>query len=156
MTESRCYNTGETEPKDQANYVMNGRILSGWVVRKRHGTRNMSQLRKIDPSIVKIPLTRKYRYVFLQAPRRTKARVLRVLQPFILPYPSRLSENIEPMNIAKLVSLRKDSRISHECGMKDSTAILRLRLSGRKSRGKRAALVPFSDQPLRYSPKAET
>jgi hypothetical protein len=98
--------TGQTRPKNQSNYIIHGRTMNGWLVRKKYGTRAITELKRIDPAIVKIPLTPKYRYVFVQAPRRTKIKVLRALGPFSLPYPSRQSENIEPMNVADLVSQR--------------------------------------------------
>jgi hypothetical protein len=98
--------TGQTKPKNQSNYIINGRIASGWLVRKKYGTRAMDELKKVDAGVVKIPLTRKYRYVFVQAPRQTKAKVLEVLRPFALPYPTRKSENIGPMNVAALVGQR--------------------------------------------------
>ena len=98
--------TGQTNPKNQSNYLINGRIISGWLVRKKYDTRAMDELRKIHPGVVKIPLTRKFRYVFIQASHRTKAKVLTALRPFTLPYPTRESENIKSMNVADLVSRR--------------------------------------------------
>lgn len=113
--------TGQTRPKDQANYIINGRALSGWVVRKRYGTRAMDKLRNVDEKVVKIPLTPKYRYVFVQAPRRVKAKVLARLRPFIFPYPNRESESIQRMNVASLVH----QRLQHgACSVKnDSTSL---------------------------------
>jgi hypothetical protein len=97
---------GQTEPKNQSNYVINGRTMSGWLVRKKYGTRAMEELRKIDPHVLKMPLTRKYRYVFIQASRRVKGKVVKMLAPFVSPYPRRESENIQAMNIAGLVCRR--------------------------------------------------
>lgn len=99
--------TGRTRPKNQANYVINGRPMSGWTVRKRFGTRDLERLRRIDPQVRKLPLTSKFRYVFVEAPPGTKARVVKALQPFSLPYPSRESERIGSMDIAALIHDRK-------------------------------------------------
>jgi hypothetical protein len=96
--------TGETNPKDQANYVINGQYMSGWLVRKKFGTRSMQRLKQIDENLVKIPLSNKYRYIFVLAPRRLKRRIARTLRPFVRSYPTRDSERIPPMDIASLVT----------------------------------------------------
>jgi len=101
--------TGQTNPKNQANYVVKGRWMSGWVVRKKYKTRSMDALRHIDKNVVKIPLTAKYRYVFVQAPPLKKHLVTRALAPFVLPYPKRNIEQIAPMNIAALISRKARS-----------------------------------------------
>lgn len=98
--------TGQTKPKNQSNYLINGRIMSGWVVRRKYGTRAIDKLKKINGRVVKIPLTQKYRYVFVQTSRHTKVKVLAAFRPFSLPYPTRESENIGRMNIADLIVLR--------------------------------------------------
>lgn len=98
--------TGLTQPKNQSNYLVRGRKMSGWVVRKKFGTRSMEALRRIDRRAVKVPLSRKYRYVFVQAPPLKRRRVLDALLRFSQPYPKRESENIPPMNIAVLVAQR--------------------------------------------------
>lgn len=98
--------TGLTDPKDQANYVIFGKLTSGWVVRKRFGTRAIGALKKHDPAAMKLPLSRKYRYVFVQASPRKKAKVIAALRPLIREYPNRASENVQPMNIAALVRER--------------------------------------------------
>jgi hypothetical protein len=103
--------TGLTNPKDQANYIINGKLTSGWLVRKRYGTRSMKALRLIEPNIVKLPLNNKYRYVFVQAPPRERARILRELRPLLLPYPTRDSERIPPMNASQLVKTREDNAV---------------------------------------------
>jgi hypothetical protein len=96
--------TGQTDPKNQANYIVKGRWMSGWVVRKKYGTRSMRALRRLDKNVVKIPLTPKYRYVFVQAPPLKKQLVTRALRPFVLPYPKRNIEQIPSMDIALLIS----------------------------------------------------
>jgi hypothetical protein len=96
--------TGQTDPKNQANYIINGRWMSGWVVRKKYRTRSMDALRRIDKNVVKIPLTAKYRYVFVQAPPLKKHSVISALDQFMLPYPKRNIEQIPPMDIVALIS----------------------------------------------------
>lgn len=81
--------TGMTEPKGQANYVLGGKRLSGWVVRKQFGTRCRKRLMEIDPSLQVLPLKRKHRYVFIGAPRLEKRRVVERLSRWIRPYPRR-------------------------------------------------------------------
>jgi hypothetical protein len=98
--------TGQTDPKDQANYIVDGRWMSGWLVRKKYGSRSMEALRRIDENVVKIPLNAKYRYVFVQAPPLKKHRVVRALGPVILPYPKRNTERIPSMDIVQLVTKR--------------------------------------------------
>jgi hypothetical protein len=95
--------TGNTQPKNQSNYFMCGREMSGWSVRKKFGTRSMESLRRIDINVVKMPLSSKYRYVFVQASRATRNRILEALRPLVKPYPSRSAENIPSMNIQQLV-----------------------------------------------------
>ncbi len=102
--------TGVTAPKNQSNYVINGKSMSGWMVRKRFGTRAMSVLRRIDPKVVKRPLSSKYRYIFVQAPRKVKARFADRLQALIRPYPRRDAEKIAPMVISDLVRVRSTGR----------------------------------------------
>jgi hypothetical protein len=104
--------TGLTEPKNQANYMIGGRILSGWVIRKRFGTRNIDLLKRFDSSAVKLPLRRKYRYVFPLSSGARKKAILRALSQLSLPYPRRETENIPPMDVSKLVKRRaRDKRV---------------------------------------------
>jgi hypothetical protein len=101
-----AFYTGLTEPKNQSNYIINGKLMNPWVVRRKFGTRAMQELRRIDPHVVKKPLTRKYRYVFVQASSRVKAKISKRLEAYILPYPRRQDENIRPMVIAEMVRAR--------------------------------------------------
>jgi hypothetical protein len=101
---------GMTKPKGQSNYVIHGKRMSGWVVRKKFGTRNLVQLREIDEDAIKIPLTSKYRYVFVQADRKKRRELKSALTPFVLPYPTRIGEGIPPMNVMKLVRDRSLSK----------------------------------------------
>lgn len=98
--------TGLTEPKNQANYLIGGRVMSGWVVRKRFGTRDINLLQRFDKSVVKLPLRRKYRYVFLLSSGLQKKSILKALNSISLPYPRRETEEIPPMDISKLVKRR--------------------------------------------------
>jgi hypothetical protein len=98
--------TGQTDPKNQANYIVHGRWMSGWLVRKKYGSRSMEALRNIDPNVVKIPLHPKYRYVFVEAPPLEKHMIIRALRPFVLPYPKRNTEHIPSMDIARIVTKR--------------------------------------------------
>lgn len=100
------YYLGQTSPKDQSNYVIDGRVMSGWVVRKKFGTRDINKLRRMAHSIVKLPLTQKYRYAFVQANRTTRIRVLQELTPLVRPYPNRHTENIAAMDIKELIAAR--------------------------------------------------
>jgi hypothetical protein len=99
--------TGVTNPKDQSNYFLHGRLLSGWVVRKRFGTRAIERLREVDPNVRKIPLNPKYRYVFARAEHRVRETVISALRETIYPYPTRASEKIGSMAIAELVAARR-------------------------------------------------
>jgi hypothetical protein len=98
--------TGKTNPKNQANYIIEGRWMSGWLVRKKYRSRSMDSLRRIDKNVVKIPLTAKYRYVFVQTPPLKKRMIIRSLEPLLLPYPKRKAEKIPSMNIPQLVKSR--------------------------------------------------
>ncbi|MGB8769170.1 MAG: hypothetical protein WCC92_06125 [Candidatus Korobacteraceae bacterium] len=80
--------------------------MSGWVVRKKFGTRDIEKLKKMAQNVVKLPLTQKYRYVFVQAKRSTRTKVLQALQPLVLPYPNRHTENIASMDIKELIGGR--------------------------------------------------
>jgi hypothetical protein len=98
--------TGQTEPKNQSNYIIHGRKMSGWLVRKRFGTRSMERLRLIDRDVVKLPLTSKYRYVFIQARPLRRRRIIEAIDPLSRVYPKRDSERIAPMDVAALVASR--------------------------------------------------
>ncbi|HEY2234660.1 MAG TPA: hypothetical protein VGK01_14385 [Candidatus Angelobacter sp.] len=104
--------TGLTKPKNQANYRIHERTVSGWVIRKRYGTRTMDRLRAIDPNVVKIPLSPKYRYVFVQAAPRIKSKVLIHLKPLAMPYPKRSSERIAPMDVSALINHRFEQAVT--------------------------------------------
>lgn len=94
-----AFYTGLTNPKGQANYIINGKRLSGWQVRKLYGTRNRRKLLQIDPSCTIIPLHRKYRYVMVAASPNKKRQIMKLLKPYIQAYPKREEESILKMKI---------------------------------------------------------
>lgn len=81
--------TGMTNPKGQANYIVNNKLLSGWVVRKKFGTRDQSMLKKIDAGFKVIPLIPKHRYVMLACSKLRKRKLLKLFESYKLPYPHR-------------------------------------------------------------------
>lgn len=111
--------TGQTEPKNQANYIVEGRWMSGWLVRKKYGSRSMETLKRIDGNVVKIPLSAKYRYVFVQAPPLKKHMVIRALQPRILPYPKRHIEQIPSMDVGRMITRRVVQKSSDSRSLDD-------------------------------------
>ena len=98
--------TGKTDPKGQSNYIIQGKWMSGWSVRKRFGSRSMQTLRQIDENVIRIPLTSKYRYLFVLAAPIRKKKILRALMPISRPYPKRETESIASMNVKELISNR--------------------------------------------------
>jgi hypothetical protein len=98
---------GRTNPKGQSDYIIHNRRLSGWIVRRKFGTRDMTVLREIDPNVVKIPLGVKFRYVYPAVSRLKKRKILKELSPFSLTYPKRKEEGILPMNTPDLIRKRK-------------------------------------------------
>ena len=51
--------------------------MSGWVVRKKFQGRNIEKLKKMAQNIIKLPLTQKYRYVFVRRNARLARRFSR-------------------------------------------------------------------------------
>jgi hypothetical protein len=100
------YYIGQSDPKNQSNYIIDGKVMSGWVVRKRYGTRDIAKLRDLVHSVIKVPLTNKYRYVFVQVARPMRREIVKTIQALALPYPNRLSENIPAMDVGALVKNR--------------------------------------------------
>lgn len=88
---------GMTNPRGQANYVINGEEMSGWTVRKRYGTRNMIQLKSIAGNVERIPLTPKHRYIFINAGSKMKSKASFALRDMIQPYPTRAVYNVGSM-----------------------------------------------------------
>ena len=92
--------TGWTQPKGQAEYIIDGRRMSGWVVRKRYGTRDRQKLRAQGLDVEVLLLPPKLRYVFVTAAPRRKRAVLKDLEAPRAPYPTRESAGIESMKTA--------------------------------------------------------
>jgi hypothetical protein len=89
--------TGWTKPKGQANYIVHGRRMSGWTVRKKFGTRDLGRLREIDPDVVVEYLRPKLRYVLVAASGSRRRALLRDLKPMGKPYPKRSDLGIPSM-----------------------------------------------------------
>jgi hypothetical protein len=92
-----CY-TGQTNPKNQGNYIINGKKLSGWTVRKLYGTRTISRLREYDQSVIFIPLNSKHRYIMIAASPRTKKRFRKLITSHIRTYPKRADLGVMAMH----------------------------------------------------------
>jgi hypothetical protein len=80
---------GLTDPKGQADYVIKGKRMSAWVVRKRFGTRDRRNLRRIDPSVRILPLRRKHRYLLVAGSSRFRHKVGELLESHLWAYPKR-------------------------------------------------------------------
>lgn len=89
--------TGRTNPKHQCNYVIDGRKMTGWQVRKKYGTRDRKKLNKMTATIVITPLKKKHRYIYIVANRFVKRAVENEITDFILPYPKRHQEGVPNM-----------------------------------------------------------
>ena len=84
--------TGKTDPKDQANYVVRGKWMSGWLVRReKYGSRSMETLRRFriliegsedSPAAQSIAMS-SWDTLLLK-----KQMIIRALAPLIRPYPS--------------------------------------------------------------------
>ena len=93
--------TGITEPKGQANYIIDGEKLSGWQVRKRYGTRARIQLSAIDPNHQVLPLGKRHRYIMLAGSRLTRRRLRKQLSSFVLSYPNREKTGVGQMKVSR-------------------------------------------------------
>ncbi len=80
---------GLTNPKGQSNYWINGKKYSGWIIRKRFGTRDMNLLKKNIFRIKKEPLKPKHRYLFINTNKFLKVKIYNDFIPFIKDYPKR-------------------------------------------------------------------
>lgn len=94
---------GKTDPKGQSDYVINGQDMSGWKVRRKFGTRDMSKLQLIDPAMIRIPLQPKFRYLFPATRKSIKRRILADIAHLIRPYPTRENEGVKSMCSIELV-----------------------------------------------------
>ena len=85
--------TGMTNPKGQANYIIDGKLKSAWQIRKTYGTRDRKRLAEFDPNVKVILLKPKHRYVFVCAPKAMKKRITNAIAKYVLPYPKRIRAN---------------------------------------------------------------
>ena len=102
---SNAIYTGLTNPKGQANYLMNGKLVSGWVVRKRYGTRSRQELKTIDPHVAVLALCPKFRYILLAGSPAFRRHASKILEPCRKSYPKRQDLGIAPMNINQPVNV---------------------------------------------------
>jgi hypothetical protein len=105
---SNFYYLGMTNPKGQSDYIIRGKKISGWKVRKLFGTRELSKLRSIDPKLKRIPLTKKYIYVYPAISNNKKKNIIAELKSISYSYPKRETEGINNMNVTKLIIKRKN------------------------------------------------
>ena len=88
---------GKTNPKGQANYIINGRTMSGWTVRKKFHTRDMAKILEIDKNAKRLLLTPKHMYVYICAGKTIKRRVIKDLHGETKPYPKRSEMGVGSM-----------------------------------------------------------
>jgi hypothetical protein len=91
--------TGWTKPKGQANYILHGRRLSAWTVRRRYGTRSLLRLKEIDPKVIIEQLRPKIRYLLVAASGSCRRKLLHDLQSLHRPYPKREVLDIASMKL---------------------------------------------------------
>ncbi|GAB4125016.1 MAG: hypothetical protein Tsb0027_23750 [Wenzhouxiangellaceae bacterium] len=102
---------GKTDPKGQSDYVINGQFMSGWKVRRRFGTRDMTKLKEIDPDFIRMPLRPKYRYLYLATSRIKRKKILAEIDSRIVPYPKRYIEGVGAMKPLELVKQRANKTV---------------------------------------------
>ena len=90
--------TGWTDPKGQADYVIHGRRMNAWLVRKTYGTRSREKLRLIDPDFRVLPLLPKIRYVLIAASPGRRRAIAVDLKALHVPYLKRDQTGIPAMN----------------------------------------------------------
>jgi hypothetical protein len=100
--------TGLTNPKGQSKYKILHKTFSGWEISKKYGTRSLKKLKMINKNIVRIQLTKKFRYVFVETSYRKKKKILHLLENISQSYPKRSAENIPQMDIQSFISKRKE------------------------------------------------
>lgn len=110
---------GLTYPKGQSNYQIDGRLYSGWTIRKKYGTRDMKKLVEITDAVTRIPLTQKHIYIYLNMPKRKKRIILRELQNDLNPFPKR-----EYLNVGSMLEIRKNLRSVEALVLKPEDHIL--------------------------------
>lgn len=93
---------GLTDPKGQSNYIIDGKRMSGWTVRKKYGTRDMKRLTTLANDVVRIPLTKKHMYVFINASPLKKKMALKYFRDSIKTYPKR-----KELCVGSMLEIRK-------------------------------------------------
>ena len=93
---------GLTDPKGQSNYIIDGKRMSGWTVRKKYGTRDMKRLTALVNDVVRIPLTKKHMYVFINARPLKKKMTLKYFRDSVKPYPKR-----KELCVGSMLEIRK-------------------------------------------------
>lgn len=104
--------TGLTNPKGQANYLIDRKLVSGWVIRKRYGTRCRARLKRLHSGVVVLPLFPKLRYILLAGSPRFRRHARRLLEPYRKPYPKRWNLGIAPMDIREMVGVQVVAPVS--------------------------------------------
>ena len=89
--------TGMTNPKGQANYIIEGRKMTGWQVRKYYGTRDHSKLFEVDKNVQVLPLRNRHRYIMLAASPLKQRMLRKLLGTYMQPYPKREKDGIGKM-----------------------------------------------------------
>ena len=97
--------TGWTKPKGQAEYIVDGRRMSAWAVRRRYGTRSREKLAALGLDVEVLLLPPKLRYVMVAAGPRRRRSVLRDLESLKLPYPKRDAEGFPSMRMVRPFAL---------------------------------------------------
>jgi len=93
---------GLTEPKGQSNYIINGKKLSAWTVRKKYGTRDMKKLSLMFDDITRVPLNKKHLYIYVNSSAKNKKQAIEFFKDYIKPYPSR-----EKLGVDSMIKLRR-------------------------------------------------
>lgn len=83
-----CY-LGKTNPKGQSNYLINGKLLSGWNVRKQFGTRDVEGLTNLGLSVERKPLSQKHMYIYLNTCKTKKKAIKNEISSKVQSYPKR-------------------------------------------------------------------
>lgn len=100
---------GLTDPGGQCNYIIDGKHMSGWVVRKIYGTRSMDKLSNLGVKAIKIPLTPKHRYIFVNTPRVAKKFISRELEEIIKEYPKR-----SILSVGSMLEIRHELKLGQK------------------------------------------
>ncbi len=102
--------TGMTNPKSQANYLVGGKIISGWKVRKQYGTRDRAKLSLLIPDLEVIPLRPRHRYVMVAGSLTVARQIRRSLESHSLPYPKRELLGIRSMKGMRGIPAERPAR----------------------------------------------